>query len=76
MQPTQQQQLDLGGGGTALYSKEAAIVAKIYIDSQKYNRVSKSFNFKLTIFKDIYRRAGLQPDNYIIAFPIILKGLT
>ena len=59
-----------------MYSKEAAIVVKMYIDSQKYNGVSKSFNFKLTIFKDIYRRAGLQPDNYIIAFPTILKGLT
>ena len=50
------------------------MVVKIYIDSQKYNRVSKSFNFKLIIFKNIYRRAGLQLDNYIIAFPTILKG--
>ena len=50
-------------------------MAKIYIDDQKYNRVSKSFNFKLTIFKNIYRRAGLQPDNYIIVFLTILKGL-
>ncbi len=41
------------------YSKEAAIVAKIYTDSQKYNGVSKSLNFKLAIFKDIYRRASL-----------------
>ena len=50
-------------------------MAKIYINSQKYNRVRKSFNFKLTIFKNIYRRAGLQLNNYIIAFPTILKGL-
>ena len=37
---------------------------------------SKSFNFKLTIFKDICRRAGLQLDNYIIVFLTMLKGLT
>ena len=59
----------------ALYKKEVAIVAKMYTDSQKYNRVSESFDFKLAIFKDIYRRAGLQLDNYKIAFPMMLKGL-
>ena len=67
--------MNLGGEGTALYSKEAVIVAKIYMDSQKYNRVSRTFNFKLTIFKDIYKRASLQLNNYIIVFFIILKGL-
>ena len=67
--------MDLGGGGTALYGKKAVIVAKMYTDSQKYNRVSKSFNFKLTIFKDICRKTSLQLDNYIIAFPTMLKGL-
>ena len=58
-----------------MYSKEAAIVAKMYTDSQKYNKVSKSFNFKLTIFENICKRAGLQPGDYIIAFPTMLKGL-
>ena len=51
------------------------MVAKMYIDSQKYDGVSESFDFKLIIFKNICKRAGLQPDNYIIAFPIMLKGL-
>ena len=51
------------------------MVVKMYIDSQKYNRVSESFNFKLIIFKDICKRTGLQLNNYIIAFPTILKGL-
>ena len=50
-------------------------MVKIYTDSQKYNKVSKSFNFKLTIFKDTCRRASLQLNNYIITFPTILKGL-
>ena len=58
-----------------MYSKEAAIVTKMYTDSQKYNRVSESFDFKLAIFEDIYRRAGLQLDGYMIAFPTMLKGL-
>ena len=51
------------------------MVVKIYTDSQKYNGVSKSFNFKLTIFKNICKRASLQLNNYIIAFPTILKRL-
>jgi hypothetical protein len=58
-----------------MYSKEAVIIAKIYTDDQKYNGVSNSFNFKLTIFYDIYRRSGLPPEGYISAFPTILKGL-
>jgi hypothetical protein len=73
-QPAQQQPSNLERG-TALYSKEAAIVTKMYTDSQKYDRVSESFDFKLAIFEDICRRAGLQPDSYIIAFSTILKGL-
>ena len=67
--------MDLEEGETALYSKKAAMVAKMYTDSQKYNKVSKSFNFELIIFKDIYKRAGLQLNNYIIAFLTMLKGL-
>jgi hypothetical protein len=57
------------------YKKEAATVAKMYTDSQKYDGVSESFDFKLAIFKDICRRASLQPDGYIIVFPTMLKGL-
>ena len=58
-----------------IYSKEAVIIAKIYTDGQKYNRVSNNFNFKLTIFYNICKRASLLLEGYIIAFPIILKGL-
>ena len=48
----------------------------MYTDDQKYNRVNKSFNFKLAIFEDIYRQASLQPNSYMIIFPNMLKGLT
>jgi len=58
------------------YSKEVAIIIKIYTDDQKYNRVSDSFNFKLTIFYNIYKRSGLPPKGYTVAFPSMLKGLT
>ena len=44
-----------------IYSKEAATIAKIYTDDQKYDGVSNSFNFKLTIFYNICKRAGLPP---------------
>jgi len=58
-----------------MYSKEAATIAKIYTDNQKYDGVSNSFDFKLTIFYNIYKRAGLPPKGYITALPTILKGL-
>ena len=58
-----------------IYSKEAATIAKIYTDSQKYDGTSDSFDFKLTIFYDICKRSGLPPNGYMIAFPIMLKGL-
>jgi hypothetical protein len=38
--------------------------------------MSNSFDFKLTIFYNIYRRSGLPPEGYITVFPIMLKGLT
>jgi len=59
-----------------IYSKEAATITKIYTDGQKYNGVNDSFDFKLTIFYDICKRAGLPPKGYITAFPTMLKGLT
>ena len=58
-----------------IYSKEVIIIAKIYTDNQKYNSVSDSFNFKLTIFYNIYRRSNLPLKGYISVFPTILKGL-
>jgi len=50
-------------------------VAKIYTDSEKYDGIGDSFDFKLTIFRDICQRSGLPVKGYIIAFPTMLKGL-
>jgi len=58
-----------------MYSKEAATITKIYTDDQKYDRVNNSFNFKLTIFYNIYKRAGLPSKGYITALLTMLKGL-
>jgi len=57
------------------YGKEAATVAKLYNDDQKYTGVDDSFDFKLSIFVDICKRASLPPKGYITAFPSMLKGL-
>ena len=57
------------------YSRKAAIIAKIYINNQKYARVANSFNFKLTIFYNICKRLRVLLDNYIIIFLIMLKKL-
>jgi len=58
-----------------MYSKKAATITKIYTDDQKYDRVSNSFNFKLTIFYNICKRASLPPKGYITALLTMLKGL-
>jgi len=51
------------------------MIIKIYIDNQKYNGVSNSFSFKLTIFYNICKRSGLLLEGYAVALPSMLKGL-
>jgi hypothetical protein len=36
------------------YNKELTNLAKLYIDESKYNNKNNNFNFKLTIFIDLY----------------------
>ena len=50
-------------------------MAKIYIKEQKYNSTNNSFDYKLTIFLNIYNRVKLLKEGYLRAFPTILKGL-
>ncbi len=59
-----------------MYNEEVVTIAKIYIDGQKYNRVNNSFDFKLTIFYNICKRASLPPKGYITVFLTMLKGFT
>ena len=36
------------------YSKELVNLTKLYIDKSKYNSKNNNFDFKLTIFIDLY----------------------
>jgi hypothetical protein len=47
----------------------------MYVDTDKYDGINDSFDFKLGIFIDICNRAGLPLDSYMLAFPSMLKGL-
>ena len=57
------------------YKQELNIIIKMYIKESKYKSNRDSFNFKLTIFHNIYRRANILYKAKAKAFPIILKGL-
>ena len=57
------------------YGWELGIIIKIYIEESKYRGNRDSFNFKLTIFHDIYGRADIPYKAKVKAFPIMLKGL-
>ena len=57
------------------YRRELSIIIKIYIEESKYRGDRDSFNFKLAIFYNIYRRANILYKAKAKAFPIILKGL-
>ena len=58
------------------YRQELNIIIKIYIKESKYRGDKDSFNFKFTIFYDIYGRANVLYKAKAKAFPMMLKGLT
>ena len=57
------------------YRQELNIIIKIYTEKSKYKNNRDSFNFKLTIFHNIYRYINILYKAKAKAFPIILKGL-
>ena len=57
------------------YRQELGIIIKIYTKESKYGGNGDSFDFKLAIFYNIYRRADVPYKAKAKAFPIILKGL-
>ena len=57
------------------YGQGLNIIIKIYTEESKYGGNRDSFNFKLTIFYNICRRANILYKVKAKAFPIILKGL-
>ena len=57
------------------YKRELGIIIKIYTEESKYGGDRDSFDFKLAIFHNIYRRANIPYKAKAKAFPIMLKGL-
>ena len=57
------------------YRKELVNTAKLYINDQKYSSINGNFNFKLTIFYNIYNRADVPLNAYFKALLFILMGL-
>ena len=57
------------------YRQELSIIIKIYTEESKYRENRDSFNFKLAIFHNIYRRANIPHKAKAKAFFIMLKGL-
>src|SRR6266700_5062957 len=57
------------------WGKEISNVAKIYTEELKYNNTNGSFNYKLTIFYNIYNQSNVPQEAYNKALLIILIGL-
>ena len=58
------------------YRQEFNIIIKIYTKESKYRGNKDSFNFKLTIFHNIYGCTDILYKAKAKAFPTMLKGLT
>ena len=57
------------------YRRELNIIIKMYTEESKYRNNKNSFNFKLAIFHNIYKRANILYKVKVKAFPTMLKGL-
>ena len=47
----------------------------MYIEDNKYSREDDNFDFKLTIFYNLYSRADVPQEAKVKAYPTILRGL-
>ena len=57
------------------YRRELNIIIKMYIEESKYKSNRNSFDFKLTIFYNIYKCTDVLYKAKAKAFLIMLKGL-
>ena len=46
------------------------------MEESKYSREDNNFNYKLTIFNNLYNRVGIPQEVKIKGFPIILYSIT
>ena len=58
------------------YSKKLVLFDRIYKDEKKFGGTDDSFDYKLLLFYDKCRRAGLSKRAYIYGTPIMLTGQT
>ena len=47
----------------------------MYIEDNKYSGEDDNFDFKLTIFYDLYNRADMPQETKVKAYPTMLRGL-
>ena len=57
------------------YSRDLATLIKIYIKESKYSRENNNFNYKLTIFYNLYNRVNIPQAAKIKGFLIILYSI-
>lgn len=57
------------------YGRELGNLAKLYTEDLKYGNEVDNFDFKLTIFKDNCGRADVPPEQWLRAYPTMLRGL-
>jgi hypothetical protein len=56
------------------FGREQANLAKLYTSDLKYGGELDNFDFKLAVFRDLAQRADLPPEQWIVAYPTMLKG--
>ena len=44
---------------TINYSRDLVTLAKMYTEESKYNKKDNNFNYKLTIFNNLYNKVGI-----------------
>ena len=47
----------------------------MYTENNKYSKKDDNFDFKLTIFHDLYSRVDVPQEAKVKAYPTILRGL-
>ncbi len=55
--------------------KQITELVQLYTKEQKYDRTNSSFDHKLKLFENKYKRIELPEEAFMKAFPVILKGL-
>src|SRR6266568_1946919 len=67
--------MDLQPTQAKTYGKELANLAKLYTDKSKYNGKNDNFDFKLTIFMDLYQKADIPKQEFSQAYSTMLRSL-